>query len=95
MQLTFTAEIIEWRGPAPFLYAPLPADKAAEISAGRKALSYGWGVIPVAVMIGGVQWTTSLFPRDGTYLLPLKDKVRHVLGVTVGDTVNIDMWLGR
>jgi hypothetical protein len=93
-QLNFTAEIIEWRGPAPFFYAPLPADKAAEISAQRKALSYGWGVIPVAVTIGGVQWTTSLFPKDGTYLLPLKDKVRRALGVTVGDTVKVEMRLG-
>lgn len=94
MQLRFEAEIIEWRGPAPYFYAGLPDDKAAEIRAMRQALSYGWGVIPVMATIGEVTWTTSLFPKDGTYLLPLKDKVRRALGVTVGDMVRVDLLLG-
>ena len=35
--------------------------------------TYGWGVIPVVARIGDVEFETSLFPKDGGYLLPLKD----------------------
>jgi hypothetical protein len=42
-----------------------------------------------------VRFTTSLFPREGTYLLPLKDKVRRQIGATVGDTVAVVMQVGR
>jgi hypothetical protein len=90
----FTATVIEWRGPAPFYYAPLPADVAAEIAAVKKQASYGWGVIPVNAIIAGVEFETSLVPRVGTYLLPLKDKVRRPLGVTVGDAVSVTMSIG-
>ena len=90
----FSARVIEWRGPAPFYYAPLPAEVAAEIERVKKQASYGWGVIPVNAEIGGVAFETSLFPRDGTYLLPLKDRVRRPLGVTVGDEVSVVMSIG-
>ena len=32
------------------------------------AVTYGWGVIPVEVRLGGSAWPTSLFPKDGGYL---------------------------
>src|SRR5690348_16468906 len=91
MEFTFDAEMIHWRGPAPYFYAPLPADAAAEIRSAAKLVSYGWGVIPVGAVVGGVSLTTSLFPRDGTYLLPLKDAVRRPTGITAGDVVHIEM----
>ena len=50
-------------------------------------MSYGWGVIPVTVRIGGTTWTTSLFPKDGGYLVPLKDRVRAAEGIEQGDIV--------
>lgn len=89
--LQFEAEVIEWRGPAPFYYAVLPEAVAAEVGRVKRAASYGWGVIPVAAEIGGVQFATSLFPRDGTYLLPLKAAVRARIGATVGDKLAVVM----
>ena len=53
----------------------------------RQMATYGWGVIPVAARIGEVDFETSLFPKDGGYLLPLKDAVRKPAGITVGDEV--------
>ena len=91
MEFRFDAEIIHWRGPAPYFYAPLPATAAQDIRSAAKLVSYGWGVIPVEARIGGVHFTTSLFPKDGTYLLPLKDAVRRPTGLTAGDTVHIEM----
>lgn len=90
----FTAAVIEWRGPAPFYYAPLPAEVAAGIAAVKRQASYGWGVIPVKAEIAGVEFETSLFPKDGTYLLPLKAAVRRRLGVTMGDAVEVAMTIG-
>jgi hypothetical protein len=58
-------------------------------------VSYGWGVIPVEATIGGITFTTSLFPKDGTYLLPIKVAVRRTSGVTVGDLVDVVMRIGR
>jgi hypothetical protein len=54
-------------------------------------VTYGWGVIPVEATVGGVVFTTSLFPKDGTYLLPLKDAVRQKTNITAGDTISVDM----
>lgn len=92
--LEFSAEVIEWRGPAPFFYARLPLQPAAEIARVKSAASYGWGVIPVIAEIAGVSFTTSLFPRDGTYYLPLKDKVRRAAGITLGDEVAVRLEIG-
>lgn len=95
MRLRFSATIIEWRGPSPYFYAPLPSEAAEKVRAEAKVVSYGWGVIPVRAVIDGVEFTTSLFPRDGTYLLPLKDVVRKRLNVTVDDRISIDLTIGR
>lgn len=95
MELEFEAVVIEWRGPAPFYYARLPPDAAAEITRVKKLVTYGWGAIPAQVAIGCVSFTTSLFPKDETYLLPLKDKVRKTIGATVGDVLSVSMQVGR
>lgn len=94
LELAFRTTIIEWRGPAPFFYAPIPAEHVAEVRAAAKVASYGWGVIPVTAVVGGVEFTTSLFPKDGTYLLPLKVAVRRRCGVTVGDVIEVEMEIG-
>lgn len=91
-ELSFEAEVIHWRGPAPWFFAPLPPDAAAEVRRVARAASYGWGVIPAeASLSGGQAFTTSLFPRDDTYLLPIKAKVRQAAAVTAGDKVSVRM----
>ena len=57
-------------------------------------LTYGWGVIPVQVRIGDTEWETSLFPKDGCYLVPLKDRVRRAEGLDEGDEVTVYMVAG-
>ena len=52
-------------------------------------VTYGWGMIPVEVRIGSTTWTTSLFPKDGGYVVPLKDKVRKAEQIDVDDTVTL------
>ena len=91
MELQFRATVIYWRGPAPFFYARIPTEIGAEIGKVKKAASYGWGVIPVEATINGITFTTSLFPKDGGYLLPIKDAVRAKVGITADDTIRIGL----
>ncbi|MNW22553.1 hypothetical protein D3C71_2240980 [compost metagenome] len=44
--------------------------------------------------IDGTAFTTSLFPRGGTYLLPIKLAVRKKNGITVGDAVAVTIAIG-
>ncbi len=90
-QFHFTTTIIYWRGPSPYFYAPVPARHVEEIRRASKLVSYGWGVIPVEATLNGVAFSTSLFPKDGTYLVPLKDAVRKAAGITCDDTIHIEM----
>ena len=91
LELGFEAEVIHWRGPSPFFFAPLPPAAAAEVQRVARAATSGCGVIPVEARIGDVAFTTSLFPKPGTYLLPLKDAVRRKANVTAGDIVRVEM----
>jgi hypothetical protein len=91
----FQSGLIHWRGPAPFYFATIPADVGAEIAARAGQVSYGWGVIPVQAEIAGVAFSTSLFPKDGAYLLPLKVKVRARLGEVLDTPFAVCMTLGR
>ena len=91
MELRFSGTVIEWRGPAPFYFVPVPEPESSDIREVAAIATYGWGVIPVEASIGGVRFTTSLFPRNGGYLLPLKDAVRRPHGVSAGDEVTVEM----
>ncbi|MEQ1952779.1 DUF1905 domain-containing protein [Mesorhizobium sp. CN2-181] len=91
LQFRFEAEVIHWRGPSPFFFAPIPAYHSEEIRRVSKLVTYGWGVIPVEAQIGGVVFRTSLFPKDEIYLLPLKVDVRRKTNITAGDPVCVDM----
>ena len=95
MNHEFESVVFEWRGPAPFYFARVPEDIAAEIALVAPTLTYGWGVIPATVTIGSTTVTTSLFPTEGGYLVPLKDALRKPEGVSNEDTVRIELTLGR
>ena len=93
VQFSFETEVIEWRGPAPFFYAPAPPEVAAELRALMRAVTYGWGMIPVQALANGTAFTTALFPKDDTYLLPLKVAVRRKADITVGDRIAVQLTL--
>lgn len=85
--------VIEWRGPAPFFFLPTSKDVAEEIELYKRELSYGWGVVPAEVSLGSVTATTALIPRDGVFLVPLKDAIRRPNGVSVGDQISLTLRL--
>jgi len=89
MDFEFSAEVIHWQGPAPFYFVAVPASDAARIAEVAPAVTYGWGVIPVRVTIGGTTFTTSLFPKDGGYLVPLKAAVRKAERLELGQVAGL------
>ena len=93
MILKFEAEAIEWRGPAPFVFVPVPPDLSADIKEVSSRVTYGWGVIPAKARIGETEYATSLFPKNGGYLVPVKVAVQRAEGVKVGDLVQVRLEL--
>jgi hypothetical protein len=91
MEFVFAGRVIEWRGPAPFYFVPVPDQESADIAEVAALATYGWGVIPVRARVGGPEFETSLFPKDGGYLLPLKNAVRKPRDLTAGDDVTVEM----
>ncbi len=89
MEWDIGGEVFEWRGPAPYYFLAVPEREGADLKAAALAASYGWGMLPIQARIGSVEWTTSLWPKDGGYLLPLKDAVRKPLKLARGDAVEV------
>jgi hypothetical protein len=91
VDLEFAAELFEWRGPAPYYWLTIPDHGCDHIRAEAAEASYGWGAIPVRARIGATEWETSLLPRDGGYVLPVKNAVRKAEQVVEGDVVEVGM----
>ncbi|HET7280507.1 MAG TPA: DUF1905 domain-containing protein [Dermatophilaceae bacterium] len=94
MDLRFEGPVIEWRGPAPFYFVAIPEEESADIKFAAKGLEY-WGQVPVVVRIGDTEFSTALFPKDGRYLLPLKDAVRKSAGIEVHHVLAVSLSVGR
>jgi len=89
MRLEFSGEVFVWRGPAPFYFVAVPPDESDDIRAISSAVTYGWGMIPVLARIGDTEWRTSLWPKDGGYVVPIKAAVRNAEGFGEGDEVGV------
>jgi hypothetical protein len=89
MHLEFSGEIWFWKGPAPWYFITIPDEECRHLAASSAIVSYGWGCIPVTAQIGKTRFTTSLFPKDGRYIVPLKAAVRRAQALELGDVVNV------
>jgi hypothetical protein len=85
----FAGEIWHWRGPSPYHFVTVPDEESQDLQAIANAVTYGWGMVPVRVRLGGTTWETSLWPKDGRYLVPIKDAVRSAEGVGEGTVVTL------
>jgi hypothetical protein len=91
MIIEFEGKIIYWRGPAPFLFVPVPEKPSRDIKTISALVTYGWGVIPVRAQIGETEWKTSLFPKDGCYLVPIRMSVQKSENIDIGDSVVVKL----
>ena len=89
MEFTFTSEVIEWRGPAPFYFSPTPAKYTAEFKAIASQKSYGWGVLYANIKLGDEYWKTTLMQKDGSYLIPVRKVIRLAQNLEVGKKITV------
>lgn len=94
MDFEFDGPVVEWRGPAPFFFLRVPEDESADIKLAARGIEY-WGQVPVVVLIGQTEFTTALFPKDGRYLIPLKNAVRTAAGIEPDQVLRVGLNVGR
>jgi hypothetical protein len=89
MNIEFNGKIWFWKGPAPYYFITVPAEQCRDLKAISGLVTYGWGMIPVHVRIGQTEWKTSLFPKDGLYIVPIKLSVQKAEKLEEGDEVTV------
>ncbi len=94
MELSFSEKIWYWRGPSPFHFVTVQGELAESLHEISSHVTYGWGMIPVTLTVGSTTRTTSLFPKDGGYIVPLRADLRASEGLEVGNRVDIHMTVG-
>ncbi len=95
LAFAFDGELWYWRGPAPYHFVTVPPDAARAIGRVAADVTYGWGMIPVSVRVGASAWETSLWPKDGGYVLPIKDAFRKAEQLALGDIVAVSLGVRR
>jgi hypothetical protein len=91
LEIEFAGELYYWRGPSPFHFVRVPEEVSLLLRDVSTYVTYGWGMIPVTIRIGDTVFETALFPKDGGYVVPIKDIVRKTEDLTDGDTVQVDL----
>jgi len=91
MRVDFRGEVWFWKGPSPFHFVTVPDEQCGALEAASAVVTYGWGMIPVTAHIGKTTWTTSLYPKDGSYIVPIKTVVRRAERIEVGDVVSVSL----
>jgi len=95
LSIEFTGKVFFWRGPSPYYFVKVPAKQAEDLKEISRFVTYGWGMIPVTVEVGQTRWETSLFPKDGSYLVPFKDRVRVAEDLEEGSEVLVRLEVRR
>ncbi len=91
--------------PFYFVTVPQPESDQLRRLAGRVSYGWGMLPVQVAIVCTdadegaaaaprshrchGTEWATSLYPKGGGYVLPLKAAVRRSEGIELGDTVTV------
>jgi len=91
LRLAFSAELWYWRGPSPYHFVTVTDDGCAQLKAIANDVTYGWGMIPVTVRIGETDFDTSLFQKDGRFVVPIRDVVRKAEKLELGNKVAVEL----
>lgn len=89
------SEVWPYPGMAGWRFLTLSKKHGQEIKKTFGKNAKGWGSLPVSVQIGKTVWNTSIFPdkQSGSYVLPLKAKVRVAENILDHTTVSFTITL--
>jgi len=92
LELAFEGDLWQHDSAGGWHFVTLPLELAEEIRE-RAPDGRGFGSRRVTASIGGVTWSTSVFPDSGSgsFLLPVKQQVRAASGVEAGDVVSVTL----
>ena len=90
------SRVVVYLGMGGWRFLVIPKKQGGEIRKKFAGQAKGWGSIPVSVSIGNTTWNTSIFPdkKSGSYLLPLKAKVRVAEKITDDSIISFGMGVG-
>ncbi len=92
MIIEFTSDVFRWaaREDASWFFAAVPPELSEEIREIPRPYR-GFGSVRVRARIGDSEWATSIFPSSngGSYVLPLKKKVRDAEHLVDGGPVTV------
>lgn len=95
MVIEFDGRIWFWRGPAPWYFVTVPELQSLDLKAISGFVTYGWGMIAVNAQIGKTRWKTSLFPKDGRFIVPIRASVRTAENIDLDDNVTVRLEVRR
>lgn len=77
-------------GMAAWRFIGIPKTQGVQIKKKFGTHAKGWGSLPVTVTVGKTTWNTSIFPdkQSGSYLLPLKAKIRKAESIEDDSTIS-------
>ncbi len=91
----FKSKVWLWQGgKAAWHFISMSEELSQEIRIVNADRKKGWGSIPVVATIGKTQWRTSVFPYNGSYILPLKAEVRKKEKIAEGAAVTVTLAIG-
>lgn len=94
MIFEFSGEMWYWRGPSPHHFVTVPEQDCHALKAISRSVTYVWGMIPVRARIGKTEWKTSLFPKAGRYIVPIRVSVQKAEKIGAGDMVTVRLEVG-
>lgn len=83
------AKVWIYPGEAAWHFVTLPKKVAKALNDRFEYLKKGFGSLRVEVTVGETSWKTSVFPdkTSGSFVLPLKARVRKKEGIEVGKSI--------
>jgi hypothetical protein len=88
MIIEFEGDVFRWdaREDSAWFFTSVPPELSEDIREIPRPYR-GFGSVRVRARIGGTEWSTSIFPSDDAYVLPLKKAVRDAEGLVEGGPV--------
>ncbi len=88
MIIEFEGDVFRWdaREDSAWFFTSVPPELSEDIREITRPYR-GFGSVRVRARIGGTEWSTSIFPSDDAYVLPLKKAVRDAEGLVEGGPV--------
>ncbi|MGN8551661.1 UNVERIFIED_CONTAM: DUF1905 domain-containing protein [Microbacterium sp. SLM126] len=88
MIIEFEGDVFRWdaREDSAWFFTAVPAELSEDIREIPRPYR-GFGAVRVRARIGGTEWSTSIFPSDDAYVLPLKKAVRDAESLVEGGPV--------